>query len=61
VLFAFDPRRHAILLLGGDEAGRRKQWYDGAIPQADRRYDRHLGELRHEGLLDGNRDSGDGK
>jgi hypothetical protein len=61
VLFAFDPRRHAILLLGGDKAGRWKQWYDGAIPQADRRYDRHLEELHDEDLIDGDGDPGDRK
>jgi len=51
----------AILLLGGNKAGRWKQRYDEAISQADRRYDRRLGELRDEGLLDGGGDSGDGK
>jgi len=61
VIFAFDPRRHAILLLGGDKAGRWKQWYDRAIPRADRRYDRHLEELNDEGLLDADRDPDNGK
>lgn len=51
VLFAFDPRRHAILLLGGDKAGRWNRWYDWAVPLADLRYDTHLNELRNEGLL----------
>ena len=52
VLFAFDPRRHAILLLGGDKSGQWDEWYRSAIPQADDLYDMHLQELRHEGLLD---------
>lgn len=39
VLFAFDPRREAILLLGGDKAGRWEAWYEWAIPTADDRYD----------------------
>ena len=52
VLFAFDPRRHAILLLGGDKSGRWKEWHNWAIPQADDLYDTHLEELRAEGLLD---------
>jgi len=52
VLFAFDPRRHAILLLGGDKAGNWQRWYDWAIPLADLRYDTHLKELKDEGLLD---------
>lgn len=53
VLFAFDPRRHAILLLGGDKTGHWKPWYDRAIPLADLRYDEHLKELDEEGLLEG--------
>lgn len=45
VLFAFDPRREAILLLGGDKSGRWEEWYEWAIPTADDRYDRHLAEI----------------
>ena len=52
VLFAFDPRRHAILLLGGDKSGRWTEWHNWAIPRADDLYDIHLEELREEGLLD---------
>ena len=52
VLFAFDPRRHAILLLGGDKSGNWSQWYESAVPEADRLYDDHLAELRQESLLD---------
>ncbi len=52
VLFAFDPRRHAILLLGGDKSGQWKEWYQWAVPAADDLYDAHLSELREEGLLD---------
>ena len=52
VLFAFDPRRHAILLLGGDKSGQWEAWYEKAIPLADKLYDEHLDELRSEGLLD---------
>jgi hypothetical protein len=48
-LFAFDPRRAAILLLGGDKSGRRAAWYEHAIPAADDLYDDHLAQLRHEG------------
>ena len=51
-LFAFDPRRHAILLLGGDNSGRWNEWHGSAIPQADDLDDTHLEELRAEGLLD---------
>ena len=51
ILFAFDPRRVAILLLGGDKAGQWHTWYNQAIPVADRLYDDHLDQLRREGLL----------
>lgn len=54
VLFAFDPRRHAILLLGGDKSGQWRRWYRWAVPAADDLYDAHLEELRQEGLPDGN-------
>lgn len=50
VLFAFDPRRVAILLLGGDKAGDWVGWYEKNIPRADDLYDEHLEELRKEGL-----------
>lgn len=53
VLFAFDPRRHAILLVGGDKTGRWSRWYDRAIPLADLLCDTHLRELATEGLLNG--------
>jgi hypothetical protein len=53
VLFAFDPRRHAILLLGGDKTGQWEEWYQWAIPAADDLYDTHIQELRDEGLIEG--------
>jgi len=48
VLFAFDPRRTAILLLGGDKSGHWKDWYVEAIPEADRLFDDHLESLIDE-------------
>ncbi len=48
-LFAFDPRRRAVMLLGGDKAGDWKGWYARAIPLADKLYDRHLRALGKEG------------
>jgi hypothetical protein len=42
VLFIFDPRRQAILLLGGDKAGNWKSWYERNIPIAERRYENWL-------------------
>ncbi len=52
-LFCFDPRRMAILLLGGDkrEGSLWNTWYEKAIPEADDLYDLYLDELREEGLL----------
>ena len=49
ILYAFDPRRVGVLLLGGDKTGD-DRWYERAIPLADRLYDRHLEELRRKGL-----------
>ena len=49
-LFAFDPRRTAILLIGGDKTGD-DRFYDRMIPVADELYDIHLFELRKEGLI----------
>ncbi len=50
VLYAFDPRRSAILLLGGDKTGD-DRWYERHVPIADRLYDEYLQELRDEGFL----------
>ena len=44
VLYAFDPRRAAILLLGGDKTGN-SRWYKVNVPIADRLYDEHLEEI----------------
>ena len=52
VLFAFDPRRSAILLIGGDKTGN-DRWYEVNVPIADRLYDQHLEILKKEGLNDG--------
>lgn len=48
VLYAFDPRRCAVLLIGGDKRGQRR-WYDEHIPVAEKLYDEHLKTLRKEG------------
>ena len=41
ILFAFDPDRAAILLVGGNKRGD-KRWYKTWIPLADERFRRHL-------------------
>ncbi len=48
ILFAFDPRRRAILLTGGDKSGRWQAWYEEMVPMADDLFDEHLEELRRE-------------
>ncbi len=48
ILFAFDPDRRAIMLLGGDKSKgqnnkkRRSGWYKKAIPRAEEIYEQHL-------------------
>jgi hypothetical protein len=49
VLYAFDPRRVAVLLIGGDKTGN-DRWYAEFVPIADRLYDEHLAQLKKEGL-----------
>jgi hypothetical protein len=51
VLYAFDPRRAAILLIGGDKTGD-ERWYETNVPLADELYDRHLAALKKEGLIE---------
>lgn len=52
VLYAFDPRRTAVLLLGGDKTGD-DRWYEQAVPKADQLYEEHLDHLRKEDPTDG--------
>lgn len=44
-LYAFDPRRAAILLIGGNKAGN-NNWYEKFIPIADKLFEDHLEELK---------------
>ena len=50
VFYAFDPRRSAILLIGGDKTGDNR-FYRRYIPIADKLYDDYIEELRREGLI----------
>jgi hypothetical protein len=43
-LFAFDPNRRAVILLGGDKRGDWTGWYERNIPVADDLYDVYLRE-----------------
>ena len=48
--YAFDPRRCAILLIGGDKTGD-DRFYERMIPLADRLYDEYLRQLADEDLI----------
>ena len=45
VLYAFDPRRVGLLLIGGDKTGD-PNWYVQAVPQAEKLYAAHLDSLK---------------
>ena len=47
VLYAFDLRRTAILLVCGDKSGN-EHWYEKFVPIADRLFDQHLAALKKE-------------
>jgi len=49
-LYAFDPRRVAILLIAGDKTGD-DRWYEVFVPRADNLYDEHLRILKKEDLI----------
>ena len=46
ILFAFDPKRAAIMLIAGNKAGNWVRWYKKNIPLADDLFDDHLRALR---------------
>lgn len=52
ILYAFDPRRSAILLIGGNKTGD-DRWYERFVPLADALYDEHLAEIDQEEGDDG--------
>jgi hypothetical protein len=47
LLYAFDPKRAAVLLIGGDKTGA-DRWYEIFVPLADRLYDEHLADLERK-------------
>ncbi len=51
VLYAFDPRRVAILLVGGSKVGD-DRWYNRHVPIADRIYEQHIKEITREKLIE---------
>jgi len=50
IFYAFDPRRSAILLIGGDKTGD-DRFYERMVPIADQLYDVYIAEIRREGLI----------
>jgi hypothetical protein len=52
VLYAFNPKRAAILLVGGDKTGD-DRWYKIHVPKADKLYDEHLEELSKQSKKEG--------
>lgn len=51
ILYAFDPIRRAILLLGGNKTGD-PNWYKKNIPIAEKRFFKHLADLEQEDVND---------
>ena len=47
--FAFDPKRRAIVLCGGDKSGGgEKRFYRHLIEKADKRFDAHLAVIKKQ-------------
>ena len=42
ILYIFDPRRNAVLLVAGDKAGKWEAWYRQPVPLAEQRYEDYL-------------------
>lgn len=59
VAFAFDPKRQAIVLVGGDKGGAdQRRFYKHLIRVADERFDEHLLSLKRKSK---SKESDDGK
>lgn len=54
IFYAFDPKRDAVLLLGGDKTGD-ERFYERLLPQAERIWAQYLEELAAEGRKGGGR------
>ena len=50
VLYAFNPKRAAVLLAGGDKTGD-ERWYEVNVPKAEKLYDQHIEDLKKEDEL----------
>lgn len=49
ILYAFDPWRSAILLIGGSKSGREERFYAEMVPRAERLCQEYLTRRRREG------------
>lgn len=47
ILYAFDPSRNALLILGGNKTGKNR-WYDENVPKAEKIFEQYLKELEEE-------------
>ena len=47
ILYAFDPVRSALLLIGGDKTGN-DRWYIENVSKAERIFEEHLKEIKQE-------------
>lgn len=54
IFYAFDPRRTAILLIGGRKI-EQERFYREYVRRADAIYDEYVRQLRREGLLESER------
>ncbi len=51
LLFAFDPKRRAIILVAGDKSNNWEGWYKRNLPVADKRFGEHLQDIE-KGMRD---------
>ena len=42
VFYAFDPKRQAVVLIGGDKTGQGDRFYDDMVPKAERIWEDYL-------------------
>jgi len=50
VLYAFDPVRQAVLLMGGVKTGQGNRWYEDAIRQADKLFAEYVQETEQRAI-----------
>ncbi len=58
ILFAFDSNRDAVMLVGGDKAGRWNRWYPSQVARAERLYLEHERSIGKEARCLSKREAG---